>query len=137
MSAGPAPTQGLVRDRLVPFLPAALYMALIWGLSSMSHAPSTEQLPFKDKGAHFTEYALLSLFLCHGLRGSGLLTRLRSTALFAVGLTAFWGLLDEIHQAYVPGRSSDVRDLFADAIGALIGAGLWVTFRHLRDRQPR
>jgi VanZ family protein len=36
-------------------------------------------------------------------------------------LTMAWGLFDEIHQAFVPGRSADVLDLGADALGALVG----------------
>lgn len=34
--------------------------------------------------------------------------------------TVLYGLSDEIHQQFVPGRSADVLDWFADILGALL-----------------
>ncbi|MBT8489380.1 MAG: VanZ family protein [Gemmatimonadetes bacterium] len=36
---------------------------------------------------------------------------------------ALYGLSDEIHQMYVPGRSPDPADLAADVVGLLLGYG--------------
>ena len=36
-------------------------------------------------------------------------------------ITTAYGLTDEFHQRFVPGRTADVRDLAADTIGALFG----------------
>lgn len=124
-------------QRFAPWLPAVAYMALIWAISSMSAPPSTHAFPFKDKGVHFVEYGVLSVFLCYALFGGrrGLAQpRHVGWALAAAGLTAFWGLIDEIHQAYVPGRSSEAMDVLADTLGALIGAGLFLVYRRLRAR---
>ena len=33
----------------------------------------------------------------------------------------FLCLIDEFHQSFVPGRSAELYDLYADAIGAIIG----------------
>lgn len=41
-------------------------------------------------------------------------------ALFAVG----YGLTDEFHQLFVPGRSADLYDALADGIGGLLGAAI-------------
>lgn len=38
--------------------------------------------------------------------------------------TSFYGILDEFHQLYVPGRSADFYDIIADIIGASIFLGL-------------
>ena len=35
-----------------------------------------------------------------------------------------YGLSDELHQAYVPGRQSSFYDVLADGAGALLGAAL-------------
>ncbi|MGB5540538.1 MAG: VanZ family protein, partial [Gammaproteobacteria bacterium] len=35
-----------------------------------------------------------------------------------------YGVLDEIHQYFVPGRQADVLDVLADVSGGLLGAGL-------------
>jgi VanZ family protein len=40
----------------------------------------------------------------------------------AIALTTAYGATDEIHQLFVPGRSAEIYDLFADAIGGGIGA---------------
>jgi VanZ family protein len=39
----------------------------------------------------------------------------------AVLLATFYGAFDEVHQAFTPDRSPDVRDLVADCLGAAIG----------------
>ena len=41
--------------------------------------------------------------------------------LLAFVLTVLVGMLDEAHQAFLPGRSSGWDDLLADAFGALLG----------------
>ena len=41
-------------------------------------------------------------------------------------------VLDELHQAFVPGRVPDTLDWWHDTIGAGIGAGLWGLYRTWR-----
>lgn len=121
----------------IAWLPAALYMLLIWWLSSQSLVISTANFPFRDKGVHAVEYGVLGVFLAHALSGT-LVTLSRARLwLSAVALTVLFGMTDEIHQAFVPGRSSDVLDLAADAVGALFGATVrlfvlsrWTIFKH-------
>jgi VanZ family protein len=47
-------------------------------------------------------------------------TVLRAAA--AVVLSTLYGVSDEWHQSFVPGRSPDVLDVAADAVGSTIGA---------------
>ena len=47
--------------------------------------------------------------------------RWRTAALGALVTVAF-GVSDEIHQSFVPGRDADVLDVVADALGAAVGA---------------
>jgi VanZ family protein len=44
--------------------------------------------------------------------------------LSAWGAGALYGVLDEIHQYFVPGRACMVSDMAINAAGALVGAGL-------------
>jgi len=44
------------------------------------------------------------------------------TWIVTVAAIALFGAADEWHQAFVPGRSSDLRDLVADVSGAAMGA---------------
>jgi VanZ family protein len=113
--------------------PAIGYMLLIWALSSIPKQLDFSHVPFRDKGMHFLEYTVLAVLLAHALRGTWY--QLRVLALFALAAfaTALWGAIDEIHQAFVPNRVADVRDLTADSLGALFGAGLYLLYR----RRPR
>ena len=57
------------------------------------------------------------------------------TFAFAVFVSTLWGLSDEIHQALVPGRSSELADLYADFIGSAAGAGVAYVFSARSVRQ--
>ena len=126
------------RRVLLAWLPAALYMGLIWLISSME-APQfpTSAFPLRDKGVHFTEFAVLGFFVAHAaLRTWEGRARFRLLAV-SVLIAATWGLLDEIHQAFVPGRSSDVFDVLADTLGATAGASARVLLGALFARSSR
>jgi VanZ family protein len=48
-------------------------------------------------------------------------------ALLAFLIAAGYGIFDEVHQLFVPGRSGDVFDWFADASGSVVGiAACWL-----------
>ena len=46
------------------------------------------------------------------------------SALLAIGITAGYGVVDELHQRRAPGRDSSGWDLVADVIGGGIGASV-------------
>lgn len=126
------------RDIVVAWLPAALYMLLIWVLSSLHLTDfPVRELPLHDKGVHFVEYAVLGLLVAH----ASLRTWPRHAPLRTLGVAVLialgWGVLDEIHQAFVPGRQADVWDLVADAVGAASGAALRFGARLLRRGTAR
>jgi len=104
-------------------------MALIFVISSFEvHVPGVEELPFRDKAIHFVEYAVLG-WLCTGAaRRTWPSAALWRTALFAVFISALWGLSDEIHQAMVPGRSAELADVAADLLGSAFGSAVWHLF---------
>lgn len=109
-------------SRVAPWVPAVLYMGLIWTLSSMSlDLPSIDRVPLRDKGVHFLEYGGLGFLLAHAtFRTWPRHSRLRTAAL-AILITVLWGVLDEMHQAFIPGRSPEALDVVADACGATAG----------------
>lgn len=111
------------------FGPALLYMLLIWALSSFPIQLDFSRVPLRDKGVHFVEYGTLSVLLTHALRTTVPQRNALLTWAFAVLITTLWGAIDEIHQAYVPGRFSDVGDLIADFCGAATGALLYLLLR--------
>lgn len=116
----------------IGWLPAAAYMVLIWTLSSMPIALPLGLIPFKDKGIHVTEYGALAVMYAYAILKTWPAQWWLRTLLFAALLTFAWGYLDELHQAFVPGRNSDAMDLLADLIGALLGSAGFFAFTRLR-----
>jgi VanZ family protein len=132
------PSDGHGRARgprwLRAWAPALAYMLLIWALSSIPKQFDFSRVPFRDKGVHFVEYGALAMLLAHAALGTW--RQMRSAGLFALAaaVTTLWGIIDEIHQAFVPGRVSDAQDVMADALGALAGATLYLLLRAWRAR---
>jgi VanZ family protein len=99
-----------------------LYMAAIFWASAQSDLSPPGGL--SDKPTHSIGYALLGVLFVHALVG-GVPKRISlRIALLSVALTTAYGITDEIHQMFVPGRFADVSDVVADAIGGAIGAAL-------------
>jgi len=115
------------------FLIAAfVYAALIFAIS---HVPGKELarlgFHFWDKAAHAAEYmplgALLALWLSSRPARGDRRAYGRSLGM-AAGLLLAYGALDELHQAFVPGRFSSVWDVAADLVGGAIGASAALAF---------
>ena len=137
----PAPVvpsrRGAVLLLALHWAPAALTMAIIWILSSMSHPPiDVSSLPFRDRGAHFLSFGSVAFWVAHGTMATVPRAHAIRVVCFAVLAAALWGLLDEIHQTFVPGRSPDIVDLFADTLGAILGASLRAMARLVWPRTP-
>ena len=116
------------------WLPALLYMLLIWWLSSQQVALPIDSIPLRDKGVHLAEYAVLGACFAHAVAMTWPGRGLRG-ALTAWLLATGFGLLDELHQAFVPGRSADILDLAADALGAAVAViVVWILRAHLTRR---
>jgi VanZ family protein len=98
----------------------ALYMALIFGLSSIANTPD---LPAgSDKGVHGVLYFGLGFLLVRAL-GGGLRGRIPpGVALLATVIGGLYGVSDEIHQHFVPPRQVEALDAVADTIGTGIAA---------------
>jgi VanZ family protein len=110
----------------IRLLPAFLWMGTIFYLSSQTGDELGGLLPIfqlffplmegLDWG-HFLAYFILALTYAWAFPGSRL-TWLNKGAV--VLLCLLYGVTDEFHQIFVPGRSSDWHDLRNDAIGAAL-----------------
>ena len=103
--------------------PAWATMVLIFVLSSIS---GLGPIPggVDDGVAHALQYAVLAALLLRGLAGARWRgVRVRAAAL-AVLLAPLYGVTAEAHQWFVPGRTAEVTDLVADALGAAVAAGV-------------
>ncbi len=95
--------------------PPAAWAAVIFGLSAMPSVPGPSYLSYP---AHFIEYAVLGGLLYRALRQSPELPR-AFTSSVAVAMASVYGLSDEIHQLFVPGRQADPVDWMIDTAGAV------------------
>jgi len=89
---------------------------------------------FSDKAQHAAAYAGLCVVVLRAISGGWHRVSAGGAAL-AAGLTIAYGLTDEVHQIFVPGRTFDPADLLADAAGACAAATLaWSVARLGRRR---
>ncbi|MCG8431416.1 MAG: VanZ family protein [Candidatus Omnitrophica bacterium] len=101
-----------------------LWMGVIFISSSLPGERVTPFFPHADKAAHFVIYGILGMLFSRSLhlQIDGL-SRGRIwviTVLFCL----LYGILDEWHQSFVPGRDVCALDVLFDALGGCAG-GLW------------
>lgn len=99
-------------------------MAVIFWLSSQPKPPFCgllDRIDWGDKLAHVVIYAVLGALLWRALDRASW-ARIRWLA--ALGAAVLYGLSDEAHQLWVPGRHFDLIDLSADTLGAALAAGM-------------
>lgn len=106
---------------LVRILPAAWVMATIWWLSDRSTLPKPPGLTSEIWSylGHMGMFGLLGITLWWALGMQGGLFN-RERAWYAIGIATAYGVLDEFHQSFVPGRNPSVLDVLADFVGAAL-----------------
>jgi len=97
---------------------------LIFVASSQSKLAGPS-LPGIDKVTHFLVYGLLATFVVR-------LGQKPKSAWIALGLVSIYGLLDEWHQSFTPGRSVEFADWVADTLGAALAIVLYRRWRWYR-----
>ena len=99
--------------------PAILQMAVIFTLSAI---PNLKELPggISDFTGHFIGYGLLGALMVRALAGARWAGVTAGGAAQAWVASAAYGVSDELHQHFVPGRSTSAIDWVADALGAAV-----------------
>ena len=101
------------------WLPLLAYLGIIFYFSSIPEICLIESIPqfiLKDKLLHILEYLILSILFYRTLNQYQNLKHY--SFILAVTFSALYGLTDEFHQLFVPGRIFSVLDLFADLVGS-------------------
>ncbi len=105
---------------------------MLFAFSSISTIPSPPgELSYYD--VHFAVYAGLGALTARAT-GRGLRNVSWRAVVTAILISSLYGVTDEYHQLFTPGRSFDVLDMAADAIGSIVGAsaiGAWSRIRAL------
>ena len=101
---------------------AAGWMMLIFFLSSQSSLPAVSSFSGADLLLHAGFYAILCVFLARSFTDP----RIRNwnrVILLAV-LVIVYGITDEYHQSFVPGRDASIWDVLADNVGGFLAAAM-------------
>ena len=101
------------------WLPPLLWAGVILFGTSLPAEAVPVQTSKIDKVLHFSIYTVFSYLLTRQFSYS--MTRSKAAA-FAVLFAVVFGALDEWHQSFIPGRSTELADWGADSLGALVGA---------------
>jgi VanZ family protein len=110
------------------YLPALIWSVVILAFTSIPDlTPPSLGFTWQDKFEHFTAYAIFG--------GAITYANIRSNKhwilLGAVVFCSLFGILDEIHQHWIPGRSTDPYDWIADTAGALLGGYVILIMRKI------
>ena len=119
--------------RLSAWLPPLTLAAIIFIASSRSVPSFVPRFPYSDKIIHFGVYSAFAFLLARALTASSV-SPARALAIAVAGAFAY-GILDEVHQSFVPSRTADVFDALTDGAGGLAGTFAyrwWLAFRSRR-----
>lgn len=84
------------------------------------------------KNAHFFAYLVLGILVMNAMRRSGI-DGLKGMFL-SLGICVLYAISDEVHQLFVPGRSGQVKDVFIDSAGAVVGIGIYLTLNRIKKK---
>ncbi|MDZ7343041.1 MAG: VanZ family protein [candidate division KSB1 bacterium] len=116
--------------------PVIAWALLLFTLSSIPNPSSLIHLAsWDDKWEHLLAYIPFGWLL---MRSFTMKTRGASHAYWQTIVTGvLFGISDEIHQYFVPGRFMDWRDAVADAVGVILGGWLFIIWQQRkRHREP-
>lgn len=112
---------------------AAGWMGLIFLLSSRPDLPTLDLFWQPDKLLHMAVFGILGVLLAGSLDPPGVTTWAR--VILVSVLVLAYGISDEYHQSFVPGRDASLGDVLADGAGGLLAA-LMLFWRSRRAGDP-
>jgi len=113
-------------------LPAILWIVAIFIQSSIPDL-SAPDLGFRtqDKFAHVVEFGILAFLLRRFFVFNRKIKWQKKWYLYTLMVGCCYAVFDEIHQAFVPGRTAEVYDALADIFGVLIVINI---YRFLKNK---
>jgi VanZ family protein len=117
------------------WLPLIAYCLLIFIQSSSADPMDLPAIPVIDKLLHGAAYSLLGVLFYRAYRSRWPDASGWTMANASLLSAAFYGMTDEIHQYFVPGRSADPWDWLADTVGAMLGVIVYHAFLYVSARR--
>jgi VanZ family protein len=117
------------------WIPVLIWALVIFWFSSKTQ-PETSTVYWQEfaikKTAHMVVYGILAILLFRAFRNYG--ANAKQAALYAILWSFVYGVSDEFHQSFTPGREPRFRDVIFDTIGATITT---VTLWKLLPKAPK
>jgi VanZ family protein len=124
----------MLKKETIPLVLTLIYCSVIFILSSIPGAElSGIQTP--DYILHAVEYSVLGLLLCWWRVAAGEPVARAVTQAIIMG--SLYGITDEFHQFFVPGRCMSVSDWLADTAGSAAGAWIFSWAKTFRKNSRR
>ncbi|MGH2566776.1 MAG: VanZ family protein [Bacteroidota bacterium] len=110
----------VLRERIAFRIAAVVWATIIFLASSVTLETTAEPLPEGDKIVHIAFYAILAYFLLCGWCVGKNKTLRKKEVVVVLTVIILYGISDEFHQSFVPGRQPWY-DVLADGVGGLLG----------------
>lgn len=115
------------------WFPAILYSGIIFCISSIPNVATPLPEIQLDKFLHIFIYLPFGFLVARGIGGTRPSVSSRNLWILVFLIAFLYGVSDECHQSFVPGRNFEIFDLLADAIGGAIGGYIYL----LRGRKTK
>lgn len=117
------------------WFPVILYSGIIFCVSCVPNVKTPLQGIQFDKFLHILVYVPFGFLLARGVyNAKGSVSRGMLLGVVVFG-SFLYGISDEIHQSFVPGRNADIIDTIADTIGGVAGGYIYLLFlQYIKNR---
>ena len=112
------------------WFPIIIYCLLIYLQSSRPAPENVSEIPNIDKILHVIAYGLLGALFLRAFRTLNIRRKPILILILSMTLSTLYGISDEFHQAFVPGRCGNARGFLFDFIGIATMA-TWLSIRNI------
>ncbi len=112
-------------EKLKVWLPVFLFLALIFCASCVPGKAITDFISWQSIAYHFFIFLFLAFFLARALRKTWPKKSAVTIIFFVIILGTIYGIMDELHQVFTPGRSVSGFDVLVDSLGSIIGSVIY------------
>lgn len=111
---------------LISWAPVILWMGIIFIFSSLPGEQLPDiQFPNIDKIVHFVDYLILGVLLFRAFLNTQTDRKFAKIVVLSIAIAVLYGLIDEMHQYFVPGRTPDIMDFTFDIAGSFAGVFIY------------
>jgi VanZ family protein len=116
------------RQQKVTIISLLVYWPIIFILAHIPIPSLVRRAGVSDKAIHFIAYLALVFLFWFAINPDRKVNWRRASAWWVLLVTVCYGVIDELLQGVIAGRSCDAMDFFADLIGVLTGLILFTFF---------